>query len=75
MIFVLVGPGGIEPPLYPPQGYGLPLSDGPLNLARGSGVYCCTIARRKAIGGQDNLMARTATIRWFAYRLKIRPVA
>ena len=23
------GPGGIEPPLYPPQGYGLPLSDGP----------------------------------------------
>ncbi len=25
----LVGPGGIEPPLHPPQGCGLPLSHGP----------------------------------------------
>ena len=25
----MVGPGGVEPPLYPPQGYVLPLYDGP----------------------------------------------
>src|SRR3989344_7970340 len=31
----LIGPGGIEPPLHPPQGCGLPLSDSPYKLVWG----------------------------------------
>gem|GEM_PF-5388015 len=44
-----VGPGRIELPLYPPQGYGLPLSDGPKrkNPSPGQRIFVAVGSDRK----------------------------